>query len=156
LAGVALRTWPFCGTVNRSKEVPTDQVARRVRVLLADDSEEVIREIERLMEPDFEIVGKVGNGVALLEEIPRLRPDLIVTDLEMPGLNGIEASRAALKVQPGLPILLLTAHGDRHLAQEALNAGISAYIQKFSAAEELIPAAYGALLGNTFVSPGLR
>jgi len=125
-------------------------------VLLADDSEEVIRELEFLMEPDFEIVGKVGDGVALLQEFSRLQPDLIVTDLEMPGLSGIEASREALKVRPGLPIVLLTAHGDRRLAQEALNAGISAYIEKFSAAEELIPAAYGALRGNTFVSPGLR
>jgi DNA-binding NarL/FixJ family response regulator len=78
---------------------------------------------------------------------------LIVTDLEMPGLNGIEASREALKIDPGLPIVILTAYGDRHLAHEALNAGIKGYVQKLSAAEELIPAAYGALRGETFVSP---
>jgi DNA-binding NarL/FixJ family response regulator len=100
-------------------------------------------------------VGKAANGLALVEEMTRLRPDLIVTDLEMPGMNGIEASRAALKIKPGLPILLLTAHADARLAQEAMEAGISGFILKFSAADELIPAAQGALRGETFISPGL-
>ncbi len=114
-----------------------------------------MREIELLMADDFDIVGKAANGPALVEEVARLRPDLIVTDLEMPGMNGIEASRAALKIDPGLSILLLTAHPDPRLAQEALAAGISGYVLKFSAADELIKAAQGALRGETFVSPGL-
>jgi len=128
---------------------------RRFRVLLADDSEAVIREIELLMADDFEIVGKAANGLALVEEVTRLRPDLIVTDFEMPGMNGLEASREALKMNPRQPIVLLTAHPDPHLAQEALHAGVSGYVLKFSAAEELIPAAKGALRGETFISPGV-
>jgi DNA-binding NarL/FixJ family response regulator len=133
-----------------------ERPARRMRVLLADDSEHVMREIEHLMAQDFDIVGKATNGALLVEEAARLCPDLIVTDLDMPRLSGIEASRAVLQTLPGLPIMLLSAHRDRHLVQEALRAGIRAYVLKPAAPEELIPAAYGALRGATFVSPACR
>jgi len=134
----------------------TPQAERRARVLIAEDSEAMMREIEHLLSPDFDIVGKASNGLDLVVEAKRLGPDLIVTDLEMPGLSGIEASRAALKERPGLPILLLTSHGDRCLVQEALGTGIRAYVLKLTAADDLIPAAYRALKGKTFVSPMLR
>jgi DNA-binding NarL/FixJ family response regulator len=142
-------------TPSSTGEQAKGKTPRRFRVLLADDSEAVIREIELLLADDFEIVGKAANGQALVEEAARLRPDLIVTDLEMPGMNGLEASREALRINPGQPILLLTAHPDPRLAHEALEAGISGYVLKFSAAEELIPAAQGALRGETFISPGV-
>jgi DNA-binding NarL/FixJ family response regulator len=129
---------------------------RRTRVLLADDSAAVMREIEYLLQDDFEIVGKATNGIDLVQETARLKPDLIVTDLEMPGLSGIEASREALLAHPDMPILLLTSHGDRHLVQEELNAGIRGYVLKLSAADELIPAVHGALRGETWISPALR
>jgi DNA-binding NarL/FixJ family response regulator len=140
----------------RTEASASGRTARRTRVLLADDSERVMREIEFLLVPDFDIVGKATDGSSLVSEAARLRPDLIVTDLEMPGLSGIEASRAALQLCPGLTILLLTAHGDRNLIQEALDAGIRGYVQKLAAADELISAAYGALRGETFVSPAFR
>jgi DNA-binding NarL/FixJ family response regulator len=129
---------------------------RRTRVLLADDSAAVMREIEYLLQDDFEIVGKATNGIDLVQETARLKPDLIVTDLEMPGLSGIEASREALRAHPDMPILLLTSHGDRHLVRQALNAGIRGYVLKLSAADELIPAVHGALRGETWISPALR
>jgi DNA-binding NarL/FixJ family response regulator len=134
----------------------TQQAKRRARVVIADDSEPIVREIEHLLSSDFDVVGKVTNGIDLVEEAARLGPDLIVTDLEMPGLSGIEASRAALKERPDLPILLLTSHGDRHLVQEALGAGIRGYVLKLAADDELIPAAHHALRGEIFVSPSLR
>ena len=115
-----------------------------------------MREIEHMLSPEFDIVGKATNGIDLVEAATRLRPDLIVTDLEMPGLSGIEASRAALKERPDLPILLLTSHSDCHLVEEALGAGIRGYVLKLAAADELIPAAHGVLRGETFVSPALR
>jgi len=132
------------------------QVARRARVLIADDSAAMIREVEYLLQDHFEIVGKATNGIDLVHETSRLKPDLIVTDLEMPGLSGIEASREALRAHPDMPILLLTSHGDRHLVQEALNAGIRGYVLKLAAADELIPAVHGALRGETWISAGLR
>ena len=140
----------------RTEASATGRTSQRTRVLIADDSEEVMREVERLLVPDFDIVGKATDGTSLVSEAVRLRPDLIVTDLEMPGLSGIEASRATLQICPGLAILLLTAHNDRNLVQEALDAGIRGYVQKFAAADELILAAYGALRGETFISPALR
>jgi DNA-binding NarL/FixJ family response regulator len=140
----------------RTEASATGRTARRTRVLLADDSEHVMHEIENLLVPEFDIVGKATDGASLVSEAARLRPDLIVTDLEMPGLSGIEASRATLQVCPGLAILLLTAHGDRNLVQEALDAGIRGYVQKLTAADELIVAAYGALRGETFISPAFR
>ncbi len=130
--------------------------APKKRVLLADDSETVLREIEHLMAGDFEIAGKATNGMAMVEQAALLRPDLIVTDLEMPQLSGIEASRAALQEFPDMPIVLLTSYGDKYLVREALRAGIRAYVLKPSASEELVPAAHGALRGETFVSPSLR
>lgn len=140
----------------RTEASATGRTAQRTRVLLADDSEHVMREIEQLLVPEFDIVGKATDGASLVSEAARLRPDLIVTDLEMPGLSGIEASRATLQVFPGMPILLLTAHGDRNLIQEALDAGIRGYVQKLAAADELILAVYGALRGETFISPAFR
>jgi DNA-binding NarL/FixJ family response regulator len=132
------------------------QRERRARVLIADDSEPVMREIEGLLSADFEIIGKVTNGIDLVSEAARLRPDLIVTDLEMPGLSGIEASRAALETSPEQPILLLTSHSDRGLVQAALDAGIRGYVLKLAAGDELITAAKYALQGGTFISPLLR
>jgi DNA-binding NarL/FixJ family response regulator len=129
---------------------------QRARVLIADDSEPIMREIEDLLSPEFDVVGKATNGIDLVAEATRLRPDLIVTDLEMPGLGGIDASRAALKERPGLPILLLTSHCDCHLVEEALGVGIRGYVLKLAAGDELIPAAHGALRGETFISPALR
>ena len=132
------------------------QAKRKARVLIADDCESIMREIEQILEPEFDIVGKATNGIDLIEKAAQLAPDVVVTDLQMPGLSGIEASRVALKESPDLPILLLTSHGDRYLVREALGAGIRGYVLKLAAVEELIPAVYGALKGETFVSPSLR
>lgn len=153
------RTFSVAMPVLPDRKLKTDaneRAARRTRVLLADDSEHVMREIEQLLTPEFDIVGKATNGISLVSEAARLRPDLIVTDLDMPGLSGIEASRATLEMCPDLPILLLTAHGDYGLVQEALHAGIRGYVQKLAAADELVLAAYQALRGETFVSPAFQ
>ena len=147
---------PVLPDERRREASATGRTAQRTRVLLADDSEHVLREIEHLLVPEFDIVGKVTDGASLVSEAARLQPDLVVTDLEMPGLSGIEASRATLQVCPGLAILLLTAHDDRNLIQVALDAGIRGYVQKFAVADELILAAYDVLKGETFISPAFR
>jgi len=125
----------------------------RMRVLLADDEETMLRDIEQLLAADFDIVGKATDGVSAIEAAARLKPDLIVTDLAMPGLGGIEASREMLKAHPGVPIVLLTMHNDAPLVEQALSVGIRGYVHKLTAGEELIPAAYCALKGQTFISP---
>lgn len=128
----------------------------KVRVLLADDNEEMANYVEELLASDFDIVGKATDGVSAVEAATRLTPDLIVTDLAMPGLSGIEASRKMLAARPDTPIVMLTLHKDAQLVEQALSAGIRGYVHKLTAAEELIPAVYCALRGQTFVSPSCR
>lgn len=128
----------------------------RMRVLLADDNEEMLSDVEELLASDFDIVGKATDGVSAVEAAIRLMPDLIVTDLAMPGLSGIEASRKMLTTRPDMPIVLLTLHNDARLVEQALSVGIRGYVHKLTAAEELIPALYCALRGQTFVSPTCR
>ena len=128
----------------------------RMRVLLADDNEEILNDVEELLTSDFDIVGKATDGVSAVEAAIRLMPDLIVTDLAMPGLSGIEASRKMLTTHPDIPIVLLTLHNDARLVEQALSVGIRGYVHKLTAAEELIPALYCALSGQTFVSPTCR
>jgi len=127
-----------------------------MRVLLADDNEEMLNDVEELLTSDFEIVGKATDGVSAVEAAIRLMPDLIVTDLAMPGLSGIEASRKMLTTHPDIPIVLLTLHNDARLVEQALSVGIRGYVHKLTAAEDLIPALYCALRGQTFVSPTCR
>jgi len=127
-----------------------------MRVLLADDNEEMLNDVEELLASDFDIVGKATDGVSAVEAAISLMPDVIVTDLAMPGLSGIEASRKMLTTRPDMPIVLLTLHNDVRLVEQALSIGIRGYVHKLTAAEELIPALYCALRGQTFVSPTCR
>lgn len=126
----------------------------RVRVLLADDHKWMLDEMEALLAPDFDVVGKVCDGKAMVEATSRLLPDLVVTDLTMPGMTGIEASRQALKVRPDLPIVILTMHDEARFVKDALGAGVRGYVHKLAAFEDLIPAIRCALKGGTFVSSG--
>jgi DNA-binding NarL/FixJ family response regulator len=128
----------------------------KMRVLLADDSEQMLNDMEELLASDFDIVGKATDGISVVEAASRLVPDLIVTDLSMPGISGIEASRKMLEAYPDMPIVLITFHKDAHLVEEALSVGIRGYVHKLTAAEELIPALYCALRGQTFVSASCR
>lgn len=128
----------------------------RFRVLLADDSEEMLNDMEELLASEFDIVGKATDGISAVEAATRLKPDLIVTDLAMPSLSGIEASRKMLTTRPDMPIVLLTLHNDARLVEQALGVGIRGYVHKLTAAEDLIPALYCALRGQTFVSPTCR
>ena len=125
----------------------------RQRVLLADDHAMVVAGLTRLLEPEFELAGTVENGQALLEAAERLRPDVIVVDISMPLLNGIEAVRRLRKGGVSAKIVFLTMHSDVNLAVEALEAGASGYLLKQSAAEELPTAIREALKGRSWVTP---
>lgn len=128
-------------------------MAVKLRVLIADDHEWMLDLIDDLLSDDFDVIGRVKDGVAMVEAAGRLQPDLIVTDLAMPGLTGIEASRETLKARPGVPIVLLTMHDETHFVEDALSAGVRGYVHKLAAGEDLIPAMQCALKGQTFISP---
>ncbi len=125
------------------------------RVLLADDHRIVAEGLKRLLETEFELVGMVENGRALLAAAKELKPDVIVTDISMPELNGIEAFEELKKDNPDVKVVFLTMHHSVVYARRALDAGAHGYVLKHSASEELILAVRAAAAGKTFVTPSI-
>lgn len=128
---------------------------RRTRVLLADDHRIVGDGLKQILEPEFELVGIVEDGFALLEAAAEEKPDVIVTDISMPGLNGIEALEELKKTDPDVQVVCMTMHTNVAYARRALDAGALGYVLKHSAADELIMAVRAAAAGRTFVSPAI-
>jgi DNA-binding NarL/FixJ family response regulator len=124
-----------------------------VRVLIADDHEDVLDDIRDLLEPEFEVVGAVADGEALLSAVEDLRPDVIVTDISMPRMSGIEAAREIMRRNPSSKIILLTVHKDPALARQGFTAGVLGYVLKMKASRELSRAVYEVFQGNRYVSP---
>lgn len=127
----------------------------RASVVLADDHPETAHEIERLLREDFEVIGVVGNGAALVSIVEILQPDAVVTDIAMPGMDGLEAARRIAISCPGLPVVFVSCHDDAGTARRALSLG-SAYVVKTSAGEDLLDAVHAALRGDAYVSCSVR
>jgi DNA-binding NarL/FixJ family response regulator len=122
---------------------------KHLRILLADDHAVVIEGLRRILDrPEFEVVGVATDGRALLQAAVRLQPDVIITDVAMPLLNGIDAAREIHKQSPTTKIIFLTMHPEAVYATAALAAGASGYMLKSAAGEELISAIRGALAGG--------
>jgi len=124
----------------------------RPRVLLADDHRIVAEGLRSLIEPEFELVGIVEDGRALLDAAEQLRPDVIVADISMPLLNGIEAIRQIKKVNRDVKVIILTMHSDVTYAVDAFEAGALGYVLKHSAPSELNVAIRSALKGKKYVA----
>jgi DNA-binding NarL/FixJ family response regulator len=129
--------------------------AHRPRVLLADDHLLVAEALKSLLSPDFELVGVVEDGRALLEAARTLRPDVIVADISMPQLNGIDALTQLRKSGNGVPVVFLTMHRDVSFARRAMDAGASGFVLKHSASAELVSAIRAALAGRTYLTSQL-
>lgn len=127
----------------------------RPRVLLADDHRIVAEGLKGLLVPEFELVGLVEDGRVLVAEAKRLRPDVIVCDITMPRLNGIEALVQLRKDDPGVKVVFLTMHREVAYARRALDAGASGFVLKHSAPEELVMAIRAALEGRRYITPDL-
>jgi DNA-binding NarL/FixJ family response regulator len=125
----------------------------RPRILLADDHRIFLDGLRSLLEPEFEIVGMVEDGRSLLDEVEKHRPDVVVTDISMPQLNGIEATIHIKKIDPDVRVVLLTMHGDVTYASRGFEVGASGYVMKQSATHELVAAIREALRGRTYVTP---
>lgn len=122
------------------------------RVLLADDHTLVLEGFRRIVEQRCEVVGVVEDGRALLEAVIRLRPDLILLDISMPLLNGLDAARQVKKLCPDVKLIFVTMHADPAYVSEAFKAGASAYLLKRSAARELDQAIDFVMKGQFFVT----
>ena len=129
---------------------------RRNTVLLADDHAIVMEGLARLLqEQDFDIVGAVSDGHRLVEAAKRLRPDVIVTDLTMPGLSGLDVLIRLRAERVDSKIIVLTMHNDAGLATVAMREGASAFLLKESAGEELLTAIRHVLQGRVYLTPAL-
>jgi DNA-binding NarL/FixJ family response regulator len=128
-------------------------MSARPRVLLADDHAMLLEAFTRMLSPSCDVVGAVGDGRALLEAAPRLEPDVIVADIAMPKLNGIDACRQLQPKLPGVRWVFLTVNEDPDLAREAFRLGASAFLLKSSAASELFTAIQRAMAGQRYITP---
>jgi DNA-binding NarL/FixJ family response regulator len=127
----------------------------RPRILLADDHRMVAEGLKSLLAGEFDLAGVVEDGRALVESARRLRPDVIVADITMPHLNGIDALAQLKKDNPSVRMVFLTMHQDAVYARRALEVGASGYVLKHSAPTELVMAIHAALEGKTFITPSL-
>ena len=123
------------------------------RVLLADDHTLLLGAFEKLLASECEIVGTVSDGRELVVAARRLKPDVIVLDIGMPLLNGLEAGRQIKQMQPDVKLVFLTMNEDSDLAAEAFRAGASAYLLKRSATVELLTAIREVMNGRSYVTP---
>jgi DNA-binding NarL/FixJ family response regulator len=137
----------------RNEMVMIEKLLGQTRILIADDHQEVLYILRDLLEAEFDVVGAVTDGQSLLAAAEDLKPDVIVTDITMPELDGIEASELIIRQNPDSRIILLTMHNDPALAMRGFAAGVLGYVLKMRASQELSHAIHQALEGNRYISP---
>ena len=128
-------------------------MSERYRILLADDHTMVAQALAHYLKEDFDLLGIVDDGQKLLDAVRALRPDVVVSDIAMPVMGGIDALRELRERGEEVKVILLTMHAEPELACQALRAGASAYLLKHSAGEELVAAIGQVMKGNTYISP---
>ena len=126
-----------------------------VRVLLADDSPSMLQAARLILEPEFQIVGTVDDGEGVVEAMESLKPDVIILDISMGRMNGLETARLLTRIGSKAKIVFLTVHKDQEFIEEAFSAGAMGYVIKPRLGTDLVVAVREALMGHTFVSPDL-
>jgi DNA-binding NarL/FixJ family response regulator len=124
----------------------------RPRVLLAEDHVETAARLRKLLGVDFDVIASVEDGRALVDATERLSPDVVVADIDMPGVDGIEATTLIRHRDPDARIVLVTVHGESMLVEAGLAAGALGYVLKDTAGDELVAAVHAALGGRQYVS----
>ena len=128
----------------------------RPRILLADDHPETAELLCSLLQPECDVIARVQDGLALIGAAARLAPDVIVSDIAMPGLEGIAAAGAILRRNPAARVVFVSVHGDPLVVQRGLATGALGYVLKVVAGDDLLPAVRAALRGERHISPALR
>jgi DNA-binding NarL/FixJ family response regulator len=126
----------------------------RPTIILAEDHPNVAEQLRKLLADSFDVVAVVSHGEALVKTALRVKPDIVVTDISMPGMDGMKAAQEILLHQPSLGVVFVTVHDDRALARKALTIGLG-YVLKASAGDELVDAVNAVLEGQPFVSASL-
>ncbi len=130
---------------------------KKIRIMLVDDHEIVRVGLKTFLDtqPDLETVAEAGTGEAAIEWAMKTHPDVILMDITMPGMDGMEATRRLQSLCPGCRVLALTVHDDKQFFMQMLTAGASGYITKQAAAEELVEAIHSIASGNVYLQPAL-
>jgi DNA-binding NarL/FixJ family response regulator len=126
---------------------------KKTRLLIADDHTLVLEGLKRILESDFDLVGMAENGRELLRLAEEFKPDVVLVDISMPLLNGIDAAKQLLKLTPQPKVIFVTMHADSDYVAEAFRAGASGYLLKRSAATELVTAIQEVMKGRYYVTP---
>lgn len=128
-----------------------------IRILLADDHTIVRQGLARLLEekPDLKVVGEATNGQAAVDQAMALKPDIVIMDIAMPRMNGIEAAKRIRKQLPKTKILILSMYSHEHYIHELLETGVSGYLLKDSSGRDIIKAIHSAMKNETFLSPSI-
>jgi len=132
------------------------ETMKKPGILLADDHAVVLQGIKTLLEPEFDLVGTTRNGRELISVASKLKPAIILLDISMPGLNGMEAARQLRKTVPESKLIFLTMHDDADYVADALRLGASGYVLKSSTTQEILAAIRAAMRGRRYVTPLLR
>jgi len=132
---------------------PQEDLRKRVRILLADDHTEMLTRVVHLLQDEFEVVGAVNDGEALLQAAAKLRPDVVVLDISMPIMNGLEAAHRLKEAGCEAKVVFLTVHEDPDFVHEALLKGALGYVVKPRLTSDLVPAIKEALSNRSFTSP---
>ena len=128
----------------------------RARIVIADDQPDVLREIGNLLACHFDVIGVVSNGPALIEAAETLRPELVVLDISMPGMSGLETARRLAARSNPPRLVFLTVHESRAILRDALDTGALGYVVKIRADTDLVAAVREALEGRSYISPCLQ
>ena len=125
-------------------------------LLLADDHTDTRNLLRSLLQSEFEVVADVADGLALVKAAEREGPDVIVTDISMPGMDGIAAAKVILRQNPAARIVFVTFYNDSMTLESGLATGALGYVLKMAAGDELVPAVHAALAGKRYISEALR
>jgi DNA-binding NarL/FixJ family response regulator len=124
----------------------------RTRILIADNHAFALGQWCALLEPEFEVIGTVSDGLSLVEAARLLHPNVVLTDITMPGLDGLAAAERILSLEPATRVIFVTVHADPVLVERSLRTGAAGYVLKVAAGEDLVPAVRSAVRGERFVS----
>ena len=127
----------------------------RIRILLADDHKSLLDTVSNILSHEFDVVGAVSDGEMLIDEAERLQPDLLVADISMPLVNGIEAVRRLKDANSQIKVIFLTVHENADYARECIAAGALGYVVKSRMVSDLIEAITAVHAGNRYVSPSI-
>jgi DNA-binding NarL/FixJ family response regulator len=144
-------------TTQREKSVLAKENTAMIvpRVFIADDQEEMLQTVARMLDGEFQVVGTAENGMRVLELAPSLSPDILVLDISMPVVNGIEVACHLKESGSAAKVIFLTVHADPDFVEAAMSTGALGYVLKPCLATDLVPAIWTVLGGNTFVSPAM-